>query len=62
MEGEIMITEYKPFMLVGPGDMILAELEAHGWTQQDLAEIISMSPKTVNQLINHKQPITFETA
>jgi HTH-type transcriptional regulator/antitoxin HigA len=57
-----MITGYKPFMLVGPGDTILAELEAHGWTQQDLAEIIGMSPKTVNQLINHKQPITFETA
>lgn len=57
-----MITKYKPFMLVGPGDTILAELEAHGWTQQDLAEIIGMSPKTVNQLINHKQPITFETA
>jgi HTH-type transcriptional regulator/antitoxin HigA len=57
-----MITEYKPFMLVGPGDLILEELEVRGWTQQDLAEIIGMSSKTVNQLINHKQPITFETA
>ena len=57
-----MITEYKPSMLVGPGDLILEELEVRGWTQQDLAEIIGMSSKTVNQLINHKQPITFETA
>lgn len=57
-----MITEYKPFMLVGPGDTIQSELEARGWSQQDLAKIIGMSPKTINQLINHRQPITFKTA
>ncbi len=57
-----MLTQYKPFLLVGPGDIIWEEIEARGWNQQDFSELINMSPKTINELISNKQAITFDIA
>lgn len=54
--------KYKPFVLLGPGDAIKEELEFYGWRQEDLAEIMGLSVKHVNQLIKNKTPVTFETA
>ena len=54
--------KYKPFVLLGPGDAIKEELEFYGWRQEDLAEIMGMSAKHVNQLVKNRAPVTFDTA
>jgi HTH-type transcriptional regulator/antitoxin HigA len=45
-----------------PGDFIREEIEARGWTQSDLAEILGRPVQVVNAIINGKKPITPETA
>jgi HTH-type transcriptional regulator/antitoxin HigA len=45
-----------------PGEYIADELEARGWTQTDLAEILGRPPRLVNELIKGKRGITPETA
>lgn len=57
-----MVNKPKPFMNIGPGDFIQEELDERGWRQEDLADIIGMSHKTVNQIIKNRQSITPETA
>ena len=57
-----MIKNYKPYFNIGPGPFIKEELEAHGWRREDLAEIMGMSFKSINQLIKNKQAITVDTA
>jgi HTH-type transcriptional regulator / antitoxin HigA len=51
-----------PFINIGPGRIIKRNLDSLNWSQEDLAEIIGMSAKSVNLLINNKQSITVETA
>lgn len=57
-----MVDNPKPFMNIGPGEFIREELDVRGWRQEDLADIIGMSQKTVNQIIKNRQSITPETA
>jgi HTH-type transcriptional regulator/antitoxin HigA len=45
-----------------PGEFIKDELEARGWTQLDLAEILGRDPVQINLIVNGKQTITPETA
>lgn len=45
-----------------PGENIKEFMKAHGWTQEDLAEVMNFSLKTVNKLIQNKQSITVEMA
>jgi HTH-type transcriptional regulator / antitoxin HigA len=45
-----------------PGDYIREELEARGWTQADLTDILGWRPKDVNEIITGKRSITAETA
>lgn len=54
--------EIRPHFVFGPGDFIQRQMDVRGWTQNDLAEVLGLSLKTVNHLIQNKQPITFETA
>ena len=49
-------------IFVTPGDYILDYLERREWTQEDLAAIMDVSPKSVNQIIKGKQSITPEMA
>ena len=44
-----MVTRYKPFINVGPGEVIKEELEALNWTQEDLAREIGVSLSTVQR-------------
>jgi HTH-type transcriptional regulator/antitoxin HigA len=44
------------------GDFIREELEARGWTQGDLAQIMDRPLRLVNELIAGKKQITLETA
>jgi HTH-type transcriptional regulator / antitoxin HigA len=45
-----------------PGEFIKDELEARGWTQADLAEILGRDPVQINLIVKGKQAITPETA
>lgn len=60
--GISMVVHYKPFLNIGSGEFIKEELEARNWRQEDLAEILGISLKSVNKLIMNKQSITIETA
>lgn len=51
-----------PAQNVGPGRILRRELEAIGWSNADLAEVLGMSGKSVSQLLNDKQAITVPTA
>jgi len=44
------------------GECLKDELDAHGWTQHEFAEIIGRSPKLVNEIIAGKTSITPATA
>ncbi len=45
-----------------PGKLIARELEARGWSQQTLAEVMGTSPTLVSEVINAKRAITRDTA
>jgi HTH-type transcriptional regulator/antitoxin HigA len=45
-----------------PGDFIKEELDARGWTQNDLAEILARPPRLVSELISAKRAVSPETA
>ena len=45
-----------------PGEFIREELEARGWTQGDLAQIMDRPVRLVNELVAGKKQITPETA
>lgn len=52
----------KAFVNIGPGDVLKRDLAAVNWTQEDLARVIGMSVKAVNEIIKNKTGITLETA
>jgi HTH-type transcriptional regulator/antitoxin HigA len=51
-----------PAEVFPPGEFIREELEARGWTQGDLAQIMDRPLQVVNELIAGKKQITPETA
>jgi len=57
-----MAKKKNPYMNIGPGAFIKEELETRNWRQEDLAEILGLSLKSVNLLIKNKQSITVKTA
>lgn len=44
------------------GSILLAEMERRGWTQRELAAIISRPAQVVNEIVKGKRAITVETA
>src|SRR6266508_7021001 len=52
----------RPAEVFPPGEILKEELEARGWTQMDLAEIIGRHPNTVNEIVAGKRGISPETA
>ncbi|MGB2923876.1 MAG: HigA family addiction module antitoxin [Limnothrix sp.] len=48
--------------VAAPGDILGMELEARGWSQKDLAEIMDRPAQTISAIINAKKEITPETA
>lgn len=57
-----MANQLKPFINIGPGHILKREMEALNWNQEDLAQVIGMSAKSINQILNNKQRITVDTA
>ena len=57
-----MAPKYKPFISIEPGEFIKEELEIRDWRQEDLARILGITPKHLNQIITSKKPITIQTA
>lgn len=51
-----------PAEVFPPGDFIREELEARGWTQDVLADVIGTSLRLVNEIITGRRAITVETA
>ncbi|MFQ4140105.1 HigA family addiction module antitoxin [Nodosilinea sp. PGN35] len=51
-----------PARVSPPGRILNRELEARGWTQKDLAEIMGRPHQTINGIINGNKQITPETA
>ena len=52
----------RPAQVFPPGEYIREELEARGWTQSKLAEILGRPFQTVNAIVNGKKEITPQTA
>ncbi|MBK7877797.1 MAG: HigA family addiction module antidote protein [Planctomycetes bacterium] len=55
-------TSFTPAEVFPPGDFIREELEARGWSQVDLAEILGRPPRLISELIAGKRSVTPETA
>jgi len=51
-----------PARAVPPGQLIQRELDAHGWTQNDLAEVMGRPAQAISEIITGKKQITAETA
>src|ERR1700732_1298357 len=51
-----------PAEVFAPGEFIRDELDARGWTQGDLAQIMGRPLQFVNELVAGKKQITPETA
>lgn len=52
----------EPVELLPPGAFVEDELEARGWSQQDLAVILKRPARLVSELVNGKRAVTVETA
>lgn len=51
-----------PAEVFPPGDFVREELDARGWTQSDLAEILGRPQKTISQIVSGRKAVTPETA
>ncbi len=51
-----------PARVISPGRILQRELDARGWKQKDLSEIIKRSPQAINEIIRGTKQITPETA
>jgi len=51
-----------PAEVFAPGEVIKEELEARGWSQIELAEIMDRPPRVVSEIVSGKRAITPETA
>lgn len=51
-----------PAEVFAPGEFLKEELDARGWTQQELSEILGRPPRLISELVSGKRAITPETA
>jgi HTH-type transcriptional regulator/antitoxin HigA len=57
-----MNTTPRPARVTSPGEILIRELEARGWTQRDLAIIIGRPYQAINEIIKGTKQITPDTA
>ncbi|MCG8320209.1 MAG: ImmA/IrrE family metallo-endopeptidase [Cytophagales bacterium] len=58
----VKLNQLKPAKQFGPGYFIKEQMEIREWTQADLAEIIGVTLKHINKILNDKQPISLDMA
>jgi addiction module HigA family antidote len=51
----------RPSRVVRPGIILRREIEARGWTQKDLADIIGRPQQTISEIVRGTKQITPET-
>lgn len=56
------MTTRMPAQVLPPGVFLKEELECHGWSQVELAEILARPPRLISEIISGKRAITPETA
>jgi len=56
------MTAYKPYRNFAPSEYIHDELDARGWVQKDLADVLGVAPKTISAIMRNKQSITTDMA
>jgi HTH-type transcriptional regulator/antitoxin HigA len=59
---KIRANEYEPDVVTPPGETLLEAIKMCGFTQEDLAARTGRTPKTINEIVNGKAPITTDTA
>ena len=52
----------RPARLVSPGIILRRELDARGWTQRDLAEVLGRPAQAISEIVQGSKRITAETA
>ena len=55
-------TKLRPAKKFGPGYFIREQMEYRNWIQEDLAEVMGVTPKHINKILLDKQPITLDMA
>lgn len=55
-------TKLRPARNLGPGYFIREQMEYRNWSQEDLSEVMSITPKHLNKILQDKQAITLDMA
>lgn len=55
-------TKLRPARKFGPGYFIREQMEYRNWTQEDLSEVLGITPKHLNKILQDKQALTIEMA
>jgi HTH-type transcriptional regulator / antitoxin HigA len=58
----VQTTQLKAAKKFGPGYFIQEQMDLRHWTQEDLADVMGVSEKHLNKILNDKQPITIDIA
>jgi HTH-type transcriptional regulator/antitoxin HigA len=53
-------TKLRPARKFGPGYFIREQMEYRNWTQEDLSEVMGITPKHLNKILQDKQALTIE--
>jgi HTH-type transcriptional regulator / antitoxin HigA len=54
--------DYRPDIAIHPGETLIETIEAFGMTQAEVAGRTGLAPKTINEIVKGKNPITPDTA
>lgn len=55
-------TKLKPARKFGPGYFIKEQMEYRNWTQEDLSEVMGITMKHINKILQNKQSLTIDMA
>jgi len=58
----VTTTKLRPARNFGPGYFIREQMEYRNWSQEDLSEVMSITPKHLNKILQDKQAITLDMA
>lgn len=58
----MVTTKLKPARNFGPGYFIQEQMDYRNWIQEDLAEVMGITPKHLSSIMKDKQPLTLEMA